>query len=387
MPAPAHDIPADALASLPTPCYLTDETVLQKNMEILDAVQQRSGCRILLALKGFSFFPTFPIVGAYLYGTAASSLNEARLGRDEFGGEVHICSPAYRDADFDKVAALADHIIFNSFSQWARFRPRVQALRRDIKCGIRINPEHSEVKEEIYDPCRKHSRLGVTAAEFRPDELDGISGLHFHSLCELGADALERTLAAVEGKFGAYLQQMEWVNFGGGHHITREDYDTDALCELVAGFRNRYDVEVYLEPGEAIALNAGVLIASVVDIVKNEADIAILDASASAHMPDVIEMPYRPQIAGAGDPGELPHRYILGGNTCLAGDIIGEYSFPHPLSVGDRVVLLDMAHYTMVKNTTFNGVRLPALAVRDAHTRECRVVRRFTYEDYKSRLG
>jgi len=387
MPVPMHDIPDDALAALPTPCYLVDEAALQRNMDVLDSVQQRSGCRIILALKGYSLYHTFPIIGAYLYGTAASSLNEARLGRDEFGGEVHICSPAYADHNFDKILGLADHIVFNSFSQWKRLRPRVRASARDIKCGIRINPEHSEVKQEIYDPCRKRSRLGVTAAEFEPDELGGISGLHFHSLCELGADALERTLAAVECRFGIYLEHMEWVNFGGGHHITREDYDTDALCGLISGFREHYNVDVYLEPGEAIALNAGVLVSSVVDIVRNEGETAILDTSASAHMPDVIEMPYRPDIAGAGDPDELPHRYTLGGNTCLAGDIVGDYSFDRPLAVGDRIVFLDMAHYTMVKNTTFNGVALPALAVRDARTRECRVVRRFTYDDYKSRLG
>ena len=387
MPTPTTDIPDDALAALPTPCYLVDEALLQKNMDILDSVQQRTGCRIILALKGFSFFPTFPMIGAYLYGTAASSLNEARLGRDEFGGEVHVCSPAYADHNFDKILGLADHLVFNSFSQWKRFRPRVRASGRPIKCGIRINPQHSEVKKEIYDPCRKHSRLGVTATEFEPDEMEGISGLHFHSLCELGFDALKRTLAVVEKAFGLHIEQMEWINFGGGHHITRDYYDTDALCNLINTFRKRYNVDVYLEPGEAIALNAGVLVASVVDIVKNQGEIAILDASASAHMPDVLEMPYRPEVAGAGLPDEFPHRYTLAGNTCLAGDIMGDYSLPQPLSVGDRVVFLDMAHYTMVKNTTFNGVPLPSLAVRDAETRECRIVRRFSYDDYKSRLG
>jgi carboxynorspermidine decarboxylase len=300
---------------------------------------------------------------------------------------VHLCAPAYREEEFGELLACADHIVFNSFSQWRRFRAAAAAGGGRVACGIRINPEHSEVATALYDPCGPHSRLGVTRREFREEELDGISGLHFHTLCELDSDALERTLRQVEAAFGPVLRRMRWVNFGGGHHITRPGYDVDRLCRVVGDFRDRYGTEVYLEPGEAIALNAGVLVASVLDIVRNEMDIAILDASAAAHMPDVLEMPYRPRIAGAGLPGEFPHAYRLGGPTCLAGDVIGDYSFPRPLQVGSRLVFLDMAHYTMVKNTAFNGVPLPSIALQEAGTGACRVVRRFGYEDYKGRLG
>jgi carboxynorspermidine decarboxylase len=253
--------------------------------------------------------------------------------------------------------------------------------------GIRINPEHSEVEVAMYDPCSPGSRLGVTAAEFRADELGGISGLHFHTLCELGADALERTLAAVERAFGAHLSRMKWVNMGGGHHITRADYDVDLLVRLVRDFAQRHGVDVYLEPGEAIALDAGVLVATVLDIVRSGDEIAILDTSAAAHMPDVLEMPYRPRLLGAGAPGEHPHSYVLGGLTCQAGDVIGTYSFPEPLRVGQKLVFQDMAHYTMVKNTTFNGLRLPAIAIHDPRTGEVAVVREFGYEDYRRRLS
>jgi carboxynorspermidine decarboxylase len=332
-------------------------------------------------------FSTFGLLRKYLSGTSASSLDEARLGMREFGGEVHVHAPAYKDDEFDELISLASHIGFNSFSQWRHFKPAVSTCSRTVRCGLRINPEHSEVKIALYDTCAPGSRLGIRADQFKGQDLDGITGLHFHTLCELNSDSLERTIKVVERKFGSFLEQMEWINFGGGHHITRDDYDVDALCRLISDFRKRYDVEVYLEPGEAIALNAGVLVASVLDITSNEMDVAILDTSAAAHMPDVLEMPYRPQIAGAGRPGEYSYTYRLGGLTCLAGDIIGDYSFPEPLKVGSRITFMDMAHYTMVKNNTFNGVRLPSIALYDPAGDKIRVVREFRYEDYRDRLS
>lgn len=375
------------IVEVPTPCYVVDEGALERNLKVLGSVQDRIGCKIILALKGFAMFSVFPLVRQYLKGAAASSLYEARLAREEFGREVHVYAPAYQDNEFDELLGYADHISFNSFSQWRRFRPAVERSPRKIRRGIRINPQHSEVKVPQYDPCGPCSRLGVTADQFEGQDLTGIDGLHFHTLCELNSDALERTLIAVEAKFGRYLDAMEWVNFGGGHHITRPDYDVDKLCRLIDDFRKHHKAEIILEPGEAIALNTGTLVASVLDIIRNEVDIAILDTSAAAHMPDVLEMPYRPQIEGAGKPGEHPFTYRLGGLTCLAGDVIGDYSFPKPLQIGDRLVFQDMAHYTMVKNNTFNGVRLPSIAIHDPKSGSTRVVRRFGYEDYRNRLS
>ena len=339
-----------------------------------------------MALKGFAAFSLFPLIRHYLSGVSASSLHEARLGYEEFSKDVHVCAPAYREAEIPELLSYCSHMVFNSFSQWNRFRSKVLNADKAVRCGIRINPEHSEVKVPIYDPCASFSRLGVTRQQFQEDQLAGITGLHFHTLCELNADSLERTLAAVEEKFGHFLNQMQWVNFGGGHHITRDDYDIERLCELIRQFKNRYAVDVYLEPGEAIALNTGVLVATVLDIVRNKMNIAILDTSAAAHMPDVLEMPYRPEIPGAGKPKEHPYTYRLGGPTCLAGDIIGDYSFRKPLKAGDRIIFQDMAHYTMVKNNTFNGVRLPTIAILD-RTGAVRIVRTFHYEDYRNRLS
>ncbi|WP_428263462.1 carboxynorspermidine decarboxylase [Haliangium sp.] len=386
-----------------TPCYICDLGALRRNLEILAGVQERAGCKILLALKGFAMWSVFPVVREYLAGVATSSVAEARLGRDKFcapadpGGrtwEVHAYAPAYSEADVAELVELADHIVFNSVSQWRRHGPVVRAAGerqgRAIECGLRLNPRHREVEVELYDPCARFSRLGVPYQTMPgPDDpaLAGLDGLHFHTLCELGSDALERTVAAVEDRFGPHLERVKWVNFGGGHHITRPNYDVDLLVELVRRFRDRHGVEVYLEPGEAIALNTGVLVASVLDIVDNEMPIAILDTSATAHMPDVLEMPYRPDIVGAGAPGAHAHTYRLGGLTCLAGDVIGDYSFPAPLAIGQKLVFDDMAHYTMVKNTTFNGVRLPSIATHDPDTGEIRVVRRFGYEDYMTRLS
>ncbi len=371
--------------ALPTPCYVVDERLLKRNLEILDSVQQRTGCRILLALKGFSMYATFPLVGRYLKGITSSSLFEARLGYEEMGKEVHIFAPAYRDDEFDEIMTYCDHIVFNSFSQWRKFKSRVKGNSKHIECGIRINPEYSEISTPIYNPCYTNSRLGVTLENFEPDALEGIDGLHFHTMCEQNSDTLKRTLAVVDQKFGQYIKGMKWVNFGGGHHITREDYDLDTLVESILFIKDKYQVEVYLEPGEAIALNTGFLVAEVMDIVKNNMDIAILDTSAACHMPDVIEMPYRPNIIGAGQSNEYPYTYRLGGLTCLAGDVIGDYSFKEPLKPGDRLVFCDMAHYTMVKNNMFNGVNLPSIALY-SENEGMKILRSFGYEDYKSRL-
>jgi carboxynorspermidine decarboxylase len=388
--APPATRPLDIdVTGVETPVYIVDLGALRRNLTILADVQQRGGCKVLLALKGFAMWSLFPIIGEYLSGIAASSVAEARLGREEMNKEVHVYAPALAEAELAEILTLADHVVFNSFSQWERLgaMARAAGAARGVRFGMRVNPEHSEVEVALYDPAAPGSRLGVTRSQFRADRMDGLSGLHFHTLCELGADALERTLAAFEQRFAPELERVEWVNFGGGHHITRPDYDVDLLVELVRGFRQRRGLEVYLEPGEAIALGTGVLVASVLDIVHNQVDIAILDTSATAHMPDVLEMPYRAVIEGAGEPGEHPHTYRLGGTTCLAGDVIGDYSFSRPLEIGDKLVFRDMAHYTMVKNTTFNGVRLPSIAIHDPADRSVRVVRSFGYEDYKGRLS
>ena len=372
---------------VPTPCYVVHEGALDRNLRVLSDVQDRTGCKIILALKGFAMWSTFPMIRRHLAGTTASSLNEARLGREEFGGEVHVYAPAYRDDEIVPLLELADHISFNSFSQWERHKPKVAQAERKVSCGLRINPQHSEVQVPLYDPCAPGSRLGITSAHFCDRDLTGIEGMHFHTLCELNADSLERTLHAVERRFGTYLPGMKWVNFGGGHHITRPDYELDLLCKLVTRFQEKYDVQVYLEPGEAVALHTGVLVSEVLDIVENELPIAILDTSASAHMPDVLEMPYRPEVVDAGKPDEFEHTYRLGGLTCLAGDVIGDYSFKKPLQVGDKLIFLDMAHYTMVKNTTFNGVPLPSIGLYHPETDKTTIVRSFGYEDYKRRLS
>ncbi len=370
--------------SLSTPAYVLQEACLARNLAVLDDVQRRAGCEVLLALKAFATPQVFPVLRDVLAGTAASSLHEARLGREHFGDSVHLCAPAYRPAEFPELLSLARHVVFNSFGQWRRWRAAVAASPRRISCGMRINPEHSEVAAEIYDPCAPGSRLGVTREHFDEGALNGIEGLHFHTLCGVNADALQRTLAVIEEKFGDVLGAMRWINFGGGHHITREDYDRDLLVELIAGVRERYGVQVFLEPGEAVVLNAGVLVGQVLDLLPNAT--AVLDVSATCHMPDVLEQPYRPDIAGAGAPGVFAHTYRLAGPTCLAGDVIGDYSFPAPLAVGQRVVFEDMACYTMVKNTMFNGVNLPDICIETAGGGIERV-RRFGYQDYLSRLG
>jgi carboxynorspermidine decarboxylase len=369
-------------ADVPTPAYIVDRRLLEDNLKILGYVQKEAGCKILGALKGFSMYHFFPLMGEYLAGITSSSLHEARLGKEEMGKEVHIYSPAYIESEFNELLDICDHFVFNSFEQYENFGKRVKAAGGE--CGIRINPEYSEIKTDIYNPCFTYSRLGVTLENFKPSKLDGVDGLHFHTMCEQNSDTLYRTMDVIEEKFGEYMHRMKWINFGGGHHITRDDYDIGLLIEVINRVKKKYNVEVYLEPGEAIALNTGFLAASVVDIVNNVMNIALLDASAACHMPDVLEMPYRPEIIGAGNPGEFEHTYRLGGLTCLAGDIIGDYSFKKPLKPGDRLVFTDMAHYTMVKNNTFNGINLPSIAVADENGIE--LIKTFGYKDYKSRL-
>ncbi|NLT11069.1 MAG: carboxynorspermidine decarboxylase [Clostridiaceae bacterium] len=367
-----------------TPAYVVDPVALEKNLKCLADVSARSGARILLAQKAFSMFHLYPLIAKYLHGTTASGLYEARLGHERFGGETHIFSPAYTDENFSEIIKVSDHIVFNSFSQWITYRDK--ALSAGKSCGIRVNPECSTQDHAIYDPCSPFSRLGVTIDNFREDLLEGISGLHFHTLCEQNSDALESTLTAFESKFGRFIPQMKWINFGGGHHITRADYDVGKLIALIKSFKSKYAVEVYLEPGEAVALNAGYLVSTVVDVFENGMPIAILDTSAACHMPDVIEMPYRPNIIGAGSPGEKPYTFRLGGPTCLAGDIIGDYAFDSPLSPGDRLIFCDMAIYSMVKNNTFNGIPLPDIGVTD-ESGSYHLIRRFNYSDFESRLS
>lgn len=370
-----------------TPCYVVDRALLRKNLEILDAVRGRTGVKILLALKGFAMFAAADIVSAFLDGTCASSPHEARLGREEFRGEVHTFAAAYSDNDFNECIELSDHIVLNSISQYEHFLPQIKKYSGSREFGLRINPEHRETETEMYDPCGTHSRLGIIWKHFPPQLPEHISGLHFHNLCQKNSDALERTLEAVEKNFGEYFRQCKWVNFGGGHHITRPDYDIDLLCKLVTGFKNRYDVQVYLEPGEAVALDAGFLVSTVLDVTDNNMNIAILDTSAAAHMPDVIEMPYRPHIIGSGAPGVHPFTYRLGGLSCLAGDVIGDYSFPEPLKRGDRLVFTDMAIYTMVKTNTFNGIRLPDIYYFDSESGDILHSRSFGYNDFMERLS
>ncbi len=379
------DIDID-ISTLPSPAYLVDERLLKKNLETLNYVQERTGAKILLAQKGFSMHALYPLVGKYLHGVTSSSLFEARLGYEEMGKEVHVYAPAYVDRELNELLRYSDHMVFNSFDQWNRFKERVQNAPKAISCGIRVNPEYSEIEVPLYDPCYNYSRMGVTLPNFRPEELEGIDGLHFHTMCEQNSDTLERTLKVVEEKFGEYLHGMKWLNFGGGHHITRPDYDLETLIKCILHMKETYNVQIYLEPGEAVALNTGYLVATVLDTMHNGMDIAILDTSAECHMPDVLAMPYRPGIIGAGEPGEYPYTYRLGGMTCLAGDVIGDYSFPEPLKYGDKLVFLDMAHYSMVKNHMFNGVNLPAIASYNEEE-GLKVIREFEYKDFSGRLS
>ena len=378
------------LSQVPSPCHVLHRGLLEQNLRVLRSVMDRSGAKILLALKGFAQFSEAKLVSKYLAGTTASGIHEALLGREEFGGEVHAYSPAFKDEEFARLLRVADHISFNSPSQWKRHQAAALAAGRKVSFGLRVNPEHAEVDVELYNPCAAGSRLGTLRSEIKdPADLDGLEGLHFHTMCQQGSDVLERTVAAFEAKFGEFIPRMKWVNFGGGHHITREGYDLERLIRVITGFRQRWGqhIQVYLEPGEAIGIGTGVLVGTVLDIVHNGVDIAILDVSATCHMPDTLEMPYRADILDADLPGKLPHTYRLGSSTCLAGDVIGDYSFAAPLKVGQRLVFMDMSHYTFVKNTTFNGVPLPAIASFDPASGQTQVVRRFGYADYKNRLS
>jgi carboxynorspermidine decarboxylase len=382
---------------VPTPCYIVEEGLLRKNLEVLRGIIDKTGCKILLAQKCFSMYYYYPLIGKYIDGVTASGLFEARLGYEELCQndvkditgkykkcENHVFSPAYPEKHMDEIIKICDHIVFNSFSQWEKYKDK--ALKAGKECGLRINPECSTQDHAIYDPCAKGSRFGVTIENFKPELLDGLSGLHFHCLCEQNVDALETTLNAVEEKFGKYLYQMKWLNFGGGHHITRDDYDVDKLVEIINRIKKKYDLQVYLEPGEAIALNAGFMVTQVLEIVENgDTKIAILDTSAACHMPDVIEMPYRPPLIDSGEPNEKSYTYRLGGPTCLAGDVIGDYSFDNPLKIGDRLVFGDMAIYSMVKNNTFNGMPLPDIIAYNEDGK-WEVVKSFGYEDFKSRV-
>lgn len=371
-------------SDIKTPYYLIDENLIIKNLEILKSVSDKTGAKILLAQKAFSMYSLYPLIGKYLAGTTASSLFEAKLGHEEMPGtETHIYAPAYSDEDFSEIIKICDHIVFNSFSQWNKYKNIVSGT--GIECGIRINPEYSEIETDIYNPCFKGSRMGVTLRNFEHSNLDGISGLHFHTMCEQNSDVLWRTVQKVDEKFGKYIKNMKWINMGGGHHITREDYDIELLCKSINYFSDKYGVAVYLEPGEAVALNAGYLTSSVMDIINNEIDIAILDTSAACHMPDVLEMPYRPNVIDAGNPGEYPYTYRLAGPTCLAGDIIGDYSFKEPLKPGDKTTFCDMAIYTTVKNNTFNGINLPSIVLRHQNG-DTELIKTFGYQDFKSRL-
>lgn len=372
------------LEQIPTPSYVIDEGRLEKNCQILAGVMERTGCKILLAQKAFSAFAEYPLIGNYLSGTTASGLFEARLGKEEMGKENHIFCGAYREEDMEEIVSLCDHIIFNSVGQLKKFRNC--CMGKSI--GLRINPMCSTQEgHEIYDPCAPGSRLGVTRDKLRSEDLEGVEGLHFHTLCEQNADALSATLEAVEEQFGEFLYQMKWVNFGGGHHITREDYDIPLLEKCIRNIQEKYDVEVYLEPGEAVALNAGYLVSTVLDKVENGGiTTLLLDTSAACHMPDVLEMPYRPPLRNSGMPDEKTYTYRLAGYTCLAGDIIGDYSFDKELSIGDRLIFEDMAIYSMVKNNTFNGIPLPSIYARNEKG-ECRLLKAFGYSDFKERLS
>lgn len=365
-----------------TPAYVADEEALVRNLEILMDVKDRSGAKILLAQKAFSMFSLYPLIMEYLDGTTSSGLFEARLAYEEAGKEVHVYSPAYKEDEVEELAGIADHIVFNSISQLIKYKNGLKG----ISLGLRINPECSTQDTPIYDPCAPGSRLGVRFDDFVDSVLEYIDGFHIHTLCEQNADALKITLDAFLARFRGYLHKLKWLNLGGGHHITRSDYDRELLIRLIRDIKDEYGLEVYLEPGEAVALNAGYLVCEVMDIVKNDLDIAILDASAACHMPDVLEMPYRPPLFGSGYPSDKAYTYRLAARTCLAGDIIGDYSFDEPLEIGDRLCFMDMAIYSMVKNNTFNGMPLPDICIlkRDGSVD---VVKEFGYDDFKGRLS
>jgi len=374
------------LKKIKTPCYICEESLLEKNLQILDYVQKKSRAKIILALKGFAMWSTFDIVSKYLYGCTASGLHEAQLAREEFGKEVHTYSPAFKEEDIVDIAKISDHIVFNSPSQLLRYKTKVKEINPDIELSLRINPEVSSSPKDIYNPCGIYSRLGTTLANFDENILDHIDGLNFHALCEQNVDALQEVLKIFEKNFSKYFKNLKYINFGGGHHITKKGYDIEKLIRIIKDFKSKYGVEVYLEPGEAVGWETGYLVSTVLDVFKNGMDVAILDTSAEAHMPDTLAMPYRADVRGSGGAGEKKYTYRLGGNTCLAGDIMGDYSFDEPLEIGDRIIFEDQIHYTFVKSTTFNGIKLPSLAIlRKDGTLD--LVKEFGYDEYKRRLS
>ena len=377
-------------ARLPSPCFVIDEVTLEHNLQLLNQLQQDAGVRILLALKAFSMFRVAPLVMKYLDGTCASGLWEARLGRQEFGGEVHTFSTAFDARDINEVFELSDHVVFNSPGQWHRFRNQAlqaQQLRPQLEFGLRINPEHREAETDLYDPCAPASRLGVRVSNLEAMDLSGITGFHLHTLCDQLYAPLERTLDVVEAKFGDLLESAEWLNLGGGHLLTHADYDRQSLVERLGHLRDRYSLQLYLEPGTAVALNTGVLVTEVLDTPNSGVQQAILNCSPTCHSPDVLEAPYRPGVIGAGEAGSRAHTYQLGGTSCLAGDVFGVYSFDQPLQIGERLMIEDQAYYTMVKMSTFNGLKLPAIVLWNSDTGEIEVVREFGYQDFRQRLS
>ena len=375
------------ITQIPTPCYVCEETRLEHNLKILNRVQQESGAKIILALKGFALHATFPMIRQYLHGCTASGLHEAMLAHEKMGGEIHTYSPAFKDDEVDAIAAISDHMVFNSPAQFHRYYLQVKKINPKLLVSLRVNPECSASPVDLYNPCAPFSRLGTTLKHFDTTLLPYLDGLNFHALCEEDVDALERVLEVFEEKFGSYLSGMRYVNFGGGHHITKTGYDVTRLIKVIKNFRSRHNhIAVYLEPGEAVGWQCGFLVTTVLDIVDNDMKIAILDSSAEAHMPDILAMPYRAQVRGAGMPKEKPYTYRLAGNTCLAGDIMGDYAFDTPLHIGDTVIFEDQIHYTFVKNTTFNGIKLPSLAILDGKG-NVNMVKSFGYETYRDRLS
>jgi carboxynorspermidine decarboxylase len=380
------------LLNISTPAYICEEALLKKNLELLDYVQQQSGAKIILALKGFAMYSTFDLVSKYLQGCTASGLHEAKLAREEFckhndKAEVHTYSPAFKDEDIEEIAQISDHIVFNSPSQLQKFASKVKEINSNIEISLRVNPEISSSPVDIYNPCGIYSRLGTTLENFDESIVKHLDGLNFHALCEQDSDALEEVLLSFDEKFGKYLKNLKYVNFGGGHHITRKGYDVEKLIWLIKEFKKKHNnIDIYLEPGEAVGWETGFLVSSVLDTFKNGMNVAILDTSAEAHMPDTLAMPYRAMVRGSGEAGEKAYTYRLGGNTCLAGDIMGDYSFDQPLQIGDQVIFEDQIHYTFVKNTTFNGIKLPSLAIKRENG-EIEIIKEFGYEDYKGRLS
>ena len=377
----------DILDTLPSPCWIVEEELLERNLKILKDIKDRAGIEILLALKAYSFWHTFDLIGKYLGGCCASGLYEAKLGREKLNKEVHTYSPAFKASEIDEIAKLSNHIVFNSINQLNQFSQRAKELNPNISIGLRVNPEYSEAPSDIYNPCALYSRLGTLSDDIDDNTISKIDGLHFHALCEQDSPALEGVLNAFEQKFGKWLPKLKWVNFGGGHHITRVDYDRDRLIKILQDFKAKYsNLKVYLEPGEAVGWQVGSLVATVLDIVHNGMDIAILDTSAEAHMPDTIIMPYRADVRYSSEAGVKPYTYRLAGNTCLSGDIMGDYSFDKPLKIGDKIIFEDQIHYTMVKATTFNGIKLPDIAILKKDGK-VDIVRRFGYEDFVNRVG